>query len=78
MKMFILYGTLGCHLCEQAAAIVAPLLASDCLLEDVDISGSEDLMARYAIRIPVLVRQADGAELGWPFDQQQLLAFLQP
>jgi hypothetical protein len=76
MKTLILYGTLGCHLCEQAAALIAPLLAKDWLLEEVDISDSEALMARYGIRIPVLARQADGAELGWPFDQQQLLAFL--
>ena len=77
MKTFILYGTLGCHLCEQAAALITPLSAKDWLLEEVDISDSDALLSRYGTRIPVLARQMDGAELGWPFDQQQLLAFLQ-
>jgi hypothetical protein len=33
----------------------------------VDISSDVDLVRQYGIRIPVLKR-ADGAELGWPFD----------
>ena len=74
----ILYGTSACHLCEQAEALLqqasreGPVLA----FIKVDISDSEDLMARYGVRIPVLKRR-DGAELGWPFGPAELTAFLQ-
>ena len=57
MKTIILYSTLGCHLCEQAMALLEPLLAaSDFELDEVDISESDILMDRYGIRIPVLRR----------------------
>lgn len=70
-----LFGTEGCHLCEQALALLknaeTPLNLS---IEEVDIAHEEDLMARYGVRIPVLVN--NGRELNWPFDQQDLLRFL--
>lgn len=68
MTRFYLYSTLGCHLCEEAAALVAPALAPDQVLEVVEIADSEALLARYGTRIPVLQSADSGAEIGWPFD----------
>ena len=74
----VLYHTAGCHLCELADALVAPLvLAAGMRLDRVDIADSEYLLERYGIRIPVLRGSGEpAAEIGWPFDAeavQQLL-----
>lgn len=76
MQTLILYSTLGCHLCEQALALVTPLLPADCRIQEVDISDCDQLLEQYGVRIPVLKRESDGAELGWPFDQQQFMRFI--
>ncbi|MFO7553162.1 MAG: glutaredoxin family protein [Haliea sp.] len=72
-----MYGTSACHLCDEAEALLLQA-AQDGLGADfikVDISDSEDLFARYGLRIPVLKRR-DGAELGWPFGAVELAIFL--
>jgi hypothetical protein len=75
MNDITLYGTAGCHLCELAEALVAPLLARRAeRLHYVDIADSDPLLERYGVRSPVLRRGA--AELGWPFDAEQVAAFL--
>ena len=68
----MLYGTAGCHLCEQASALLrqAGLQATE-----ADVATDDALLERYGVRIPVLVR-ADGAELDWPFDAATLARFL--
>ena len=76
MKQLILYSTVGCHLCEQALALIEPVVGSQYQIIEIDISDSDDLMTRYGIRIPVFARSDSGAEIAWPFDQQQFLAFL--
>ena len=76
MKTLILYSTVGCHLCEQALEVMRPLVAADYQINEVDISESDELMERYGIRIPVVARQDNGHELGWPFDHQLFSAFL--
>jgi hypothetical protein len=66
-----LYSTAGCHLCEQAEALLQPLLHAGLIqLQVVDISHDEELVRRYGIRIPVLA--CGEQELGWPFDQAQV------
>ena len=76
MKVLYLYTTVGCHLCEQALDLINPLLIDFSFgLEAVDIADSDELVEKYGIRIPVLRRPDIDKELGWPFDQQQLLAF---
>ncbi|MGK0500488.1 MAG: glutaredoxin [Oceanicoccus sp.] len=77
MNKLILYSTSACHLCEQAKALLEPMLGAEWQLEELDISESDELIERYGIRIPVLLRVADNGELGWPFDQQQIAVFLQ-
>ncbi|TBU99804.1 glutaredoxin family protein [Stutzerimonas kirkiae] len=71
-----LFGTPGCHLCEQAEAVLMPLAAQGLSIELVDIAESEQWVEAYGLRIPLLRRPDTGAELGWPFDLQQVLAFL--
>jgi len=71
-----LFGTLGCHLCEIAEAEVMPLVEHGLLVELVDITDPQDLTDVYGLRIPVLRRTDTGAELDWPFDTEQLVAFL--
>ncbi len=77
MKTLYLYTTLGCHLCEQAQAMVEPLLPEyGFSIQAIDIADSGDLIERYGVRIPVLFRPDKQQELGWPFDTAQLRLLL--
>ena len=79
MKKLILFGTLGCHLCEEAEVIVASLMdgfADDLQIEITDIAEQEQWQEKYAIRIPILYHPETGSELGWPFDQLKLQEFI--
>ncbi|MBV6287294.1 glutaredoxin family protein [Pseudomonas aegrilactucae] len=71
-----LFGTLGCHLCEVAEAILMPFVEHGLLVELVDIADREENVDRYGLLIPVLRRCDTGAELSWPFDADQVVAFL--
>ncbi len=77
MSVYRLYGTSACHLCEQAEALVVMALGdgAGCTVEEVDISDSDALMARYGERIPVLAHP-DGRELNWPFSASDVARFL--
>jgi glutaredoxin-related protein len=69
---YVLYGTAHCHLCEQAQSLLAQCGIT---VEHVDIAEDDALLERYGVRIPVLLRMADGAELDWPFDAERLRRF---
>ncbi len=69
----VLYMTEGCHLCEQAWQLVIEVTGRPA--HEIDIVDDEQLLARYGVRIPVLLRD-DGAELDWPFDAAVLRNFL--
>jgi glutaredoxin len=57
-----LYGKPGCHLCDDARAVVRQALAGrDAELDEVDVTLDPVLERRYAERIPVLA--LDGEEL---------------
>ena len=72
--MYILYGSDGCHLCEQAYQMLSELgLAQQ--VTQVDIVEQAELVARYGERIPVLLRQDERIELNWPFTAVQLTEF---
>ncbi|OLU26182.1 glutaredoxin [Pseudomonas sp. PA15(2017)] len=71
-----LLGTLGCHLCDHAEAVLMPFVEHGLLVELVDIAEGPGLLERYALVIPVLRRVDTGAELRWPFDAPQVAAFL--
>jgi hypothetical protein len=59
----------------MAKTMTAPIRMNR-VLELVDIADSEALFEAYGLTIPVLRRVDTGAELGWPFDTEQVVAFL--
>lgn len=71
-----LFGTLGCHLCEMAEALLMPFVERGLLVELIDIAENERWVESYGLRIPVLRRLDNGAELDWPFAVEQVAAFL--
>lgn len=59
-----IYGRPGCHLCDEAAAVLAALRGDhglDFTVEKVDISNDPALERDYQWAIPVIV--CDGREL---------------
>jgi hypothetical protein len=54
-----LYVREGCHLCEEASVLLDDMLGN-AGWDAVDIGTDDDLLVRYAHRIPVLV--VDGEE----------------
>ncbi len=68
----VLYSTEGCHLCEQAHAM---LLSVGITPQIIDIIHDDILFARYGVTIPVLRSNDD--ELNWPFDTEQLQHWLE-
>ena len=77
LRTFRLYGTSACHLCELAQDMVATQQSAvgGFNIEELDISGCDELFERYGLRIPVL-QHPDERELGWPFSQPELQDFL--
>ncbi len=72
MEKVILYGTLVCHLCEQAEELLKKLEDKGVLqVEKKDIIDEPAWMEAYRIRIPVLAFK--DKELNWPFDEQQVI-----
>lgn len=72
----MLFGTSGCHLCEQAESIINACLQDGLSIEHVDIAEQEQWQGQYAIRIPVLFHPETRRELGWPFDQAAVKDFI--
>jgi hypothetical protein len=70
----ILFGTSGCHLCEQAELIVNVCVPDG--VDYVDIAEQEQWQEQYALRIPVLYDSERGRELGWPFDLDDVKDFV--
>lgn len=84
MKKYNLYGSDGCHLCEQALAICSTVLSAD-EFEEIDIVDQEKvahetktLVELYGVHIPVLEQlndnPSDNKKLFWPFTAQQVIA----
>jgi hypothetical protein len=69
----LLYATQGCHLCEQAEAL---LQSVDVRVESVEIADDENLLECYGVRIPVVRRPETGEELDWPFDPGMIRCWL--
>ena len=85
MSTVVLYTTLGCHLCEQAKALINPLLTKNSWqLREVDIADDDRLIAKYGVRIPVLAipntdkpnDYNDYKELDWPFTANDITCSL--
>ncbi|WP_415905531.1 glutaredoxin family protein [Neptuniibacter sp. QD48_55] len=78
MRELELMGTVGCHLCDVAEQLIASSVdMQKYAIYQVDIADDDDLVERYGVKIPVLLDLESKEELEWPFDQSQLLEFLQ-
>ncbi|KKO50530.1 glutaredoxin [Arsukibacterium sp. MJ3] len=71
MSTLTLYSTWGCHLCEQAEAL---LMTTDMPFQVVDIIDDEKLLQQFRLHIPVLA--AADKLLYWPFDQASVALWL--
>lgn len=73
-----LYTTLGCHLCDEALTMLNTLHAQGkpLKLSEIEIADSEELMAQYAIRIPVITSDFSEGDISWPFTLEELNLFL--
>ena len=71
MTRVVLYGRAGCHLCEDALAVIERVRARvPFQLEQCDIESDDELFKRYLERIPVV--KVDGEEAFELFvDEQQ-------
>lgn len=73
MSSMILYGTLGCHLCEEAQALLNDWFGENAKnIDYIDVAVSEKLVSHYGIRIPVLSNGR--SELDWPFSRDEVSA----
>ncbi|MFA5983824.1 MAG: glutaredoxin family protein [Methylococcaceae bacterium] len=76
----LLFGTTGCHLCEQAKLSLYHYLqinkTEPIILEEIDIAEQEEWQVDYALRIPVLFHPETKQELGWPFDGADVQSFI--
>ncbi len=55
MTDVVLYGAPGCHLCDVAKAVLHEHRAAlGYTLREVDISGDDELEARYRAELPVV------------------------
>jgi len=82
MTKYNLYGSDGCHLCEQALTLCLTVLPIEQLTQ-VDIIEQEridhetkTLVELYGVSIPVLEKLAqnsnENTKLFWPFTQAQV------
>ena len=79
MTSLELFGTAGCHLCEEAEALLQLAIARESrefTLKTIDVADDAAWLDRYGVRIPVLRNSDNGAELGWPFGPDELRKFL--
>lgn len=68
-----LYVTRGCHLCEEALAVLGEAGLGHAV-QAVEIGYDETLAERYGVRIPVLRVVTTGRELDWPFTAAEVRA----
>lgn len=61
VPVITLYTRVGCHLCEEAEAVLRQLGAGRAEIRLVDIDTDPQLQARYTVRVPVV--QVDGVEI---------------
>jgi len=78
--LFHLYSSEGCHLCEQALALIRNVIPDHQIkvvdIIDSDIEGEQNLVKLYGVHIPVLERLSDNHKLFWPFEQSQVVELI--
>jgi hypothetical protein len=80
MPLLTLYHTSGCHLCEEAKALVLASFAARGIeaesLKLADIAEDLELLERFGCLIPVLKSVDSGEELNWPFNEDDIRKLL--
>lgn len=75
MSHVVVYSRQGCHLCEEAIAVVERLVTPPHTVEVVDIDTDPALVDAYTIRVPVVT--VDGDEVAqYQLDPAALAAAL--
>lgn len=78
---FILLGTAGCHLCEQAEDLISRCRQANrntpVAIKNIDIANETAWQEDFAVKIPVLLHQQTGKYIQWPFNQNDVLTFIQ-
>lgn len=71
-----LYGKAGCHLCDDARAVIEKVCADlGVSYVEIDITGDPELVRKYGEQIPVTL--VDGAQHDfWRVDEARLRAAL--
>ncbi len=81
---FYLYHTLGCHLCEEAEAMLVPMFTHFNLTwEKIDIAEPDEsmglsaaaLVEQWGLKIPVIQCTFNQQSLCWPFSEEDILRF---
>lgn len=76
-KLLTLYSRAECHLCDQAEALVLPIIQhGQWQLVKVDIDSDPGLVEKYGFSIPVLLRNDTGQSLNWPFPPSRVRTLL--
>jgi len=70
----LLFGTQGCHLCEQAQMLLSQLAIP---VENIDIANEIQWQTEFAVLIPVLYHSPSQRYINWPFDSKVILSFIQ-
>ena len=74
-SQLIIYGTLGCHLCDDAEKVVNSVTRHFSLSHiTLDIMDDEIKLTQLADKIPVVEFREQ--QLCWPFTQATLIAWL--
>ena len=73
MSDYLLYGTEGCHLCEDAEQL---LVDAGLAFSKQDIIEDPQWLQNYGLLIPVLFHSGSQQQLNWPFDSQALQDFI--
>jgi glutaredoxin len=68
------YTKEGCPLCDEGLAILCTFSGLE--IECIDIEEDPDVYGAFAVRIPVIKRMDGDAELGWPFDREDVEKFI--
>lgn len=72
MAEFILFGTEGCHLCEEAEAV---LVEANVVYQLEDIMDDNEWQEKFGLLIPVLWQVESQKQLNWPFDSEKVKNF---
>lgn len=72
----VLFGRTGCHLCEEARAVVAAVAdRTGAPWSEIDVDDDAELAERYAELVPVVT--VDGVQQGyWRIDPDRLVRAL--